>query len=101
MGKRDDNLFNSFRMTVEEAKAYNDLQDDLEQYGSNCGGVYPSPWIDYGVDEPLPEPSAIDAAMMCSGCPAVESCFIYAKVAKPLHGVFGGVKFRNGKEKWR
>jgi hypothetical protein len=100
MSKKDDGLFNGWLMNSNAADAFKDLNDDLFVEEGLCVGVTPSPWVDYGDDgDPFPEPSAVEAVMMCSGCPVVESCFIYAKQSKQVHGVWGGVKFRNGKEK--
>ena len=100
MAKKDDNLFNAWVMKPDVADTYNALQDELEEFSGNCVGVTPSPWSDYGdEDEPFAEPSAVEAVMMCGGCPVVEACFMYAKQSRQSHGVWGGVKFRNGKEK--
>lgn len=103
MGKNDEGLFSAWVMNADESDAYKNLQDELEEFGGNCLGVSPSPWTDYSNDaadeEPFPEPSAVEAVMMCAGCPVVEACFVYAKQSKQSHGVWGGVKFRNGKEK--
>jgi len=103
MAKKDDGLFNAWVMKPDTADAYNTLQDELEEFGGNCVDVTPSPWIDYSNDaadgEPFPEPSAVEAVMMCAGCPVVEACFAYAKESKQSYGIWGGVKFRNGKEK--
>lgn len=80
--------------------AHDELLDDMSELGANCLGIIPSPWMDYGdEDEPFAEPSAVDAVMMCSGCPVIESCFMYARLSKPIHGVWGGVKWRNRREK--
>ena len=100
MAKKDDGLFNGWSMNPDATEAFKDLNDDLGVEKGLCVGVTPSPWVDYGdEDDPFTEPSAVEAVMMCSGCPVVESCFIYAKQSKQVHGVWGGVKFRNGKEK--
>lgn len=100
MGKKDAGLFTAWVMNADSTVAFNELNEDLVADKGLCVDVTPSPWMDYGdEDEPFPEPSAVDAAMMCSGCPVVESCFAFAKQSKQLHGVWGGVKFRNGKER--
>jgi hypothetical protein len=100
MVKRDDSLFNGWFMNSSASEKFSELNEDLRADKGLCVDVTPSPWIDYGgEDEPFAEPSAIDAVMMCSGCPVVESCFAYAKASKQVHGVWGGVKFRNGKER--
>lgn len=100
MAKKDDGLFNGWRMSDDAVVTFDDLNDELEEFGGNCVGVTPSPWVDYGdEDEPFAEPSAVEAVMMCGGCPVAEACFIYAKQSRQSHGVWGGVKFRNGKEK--
>lgn len=98
----EDSLFNGWRLSDEELEAHVELLDDVEQYGSNCANVVPSPWTDYGDDgEPFQEPNGIDAAMMCSGCPIIESCFEFAKINRPVHGVWGGIKWRNGRSNVR
>lgn len=100
MAKSDDGLFSGWVMKPDAVDAYTSLQEELEEFGGNCVDVAPSPWVDYGdEDEPFAEPSAVEAVMMCAGCPVVEACFIYAKESKQAHGVWGGVKFRNGREK--
>lgn len=104
MAKKDDGLFSAWVMPQNAVDAYAELQEDLAEFGGNCVDVIPSPWVDYGngyadEKEAFPEPSAVEAIMMCGGCPVIESCFAYAKVSKQSHGVWGGVKFRNGREK--
>jgi len=100
MAKKDDGLFNGWTMNPNATEAFAELNEDLALEKGLCVGVTPSPWIDYGdEDEPFAEPSAVEAVMMCGGCPVVESCFAYAKQSKQVHGVWGGVKFRNGKER--
>lgn len=85
----------TFAMNAEQARAYSELMDDMEEQGANCLDQLPSPWQDYGDDDSaFPEPSAVEAVVMCSGCPVVEGCFEYAKIGKQNHGVWGGIKFR-------
>ena len=93
---RNDNALPLFAMNADQNVAYTELMDDVVAEGANCLDITPSPWVDYGdEDDPFPEPSSVDAAVMCSGCPVVEGCFIFAKTFRPTHGVWGGVKFRH------
>lgn len=89
----------SFRLPDDVQKVYNEFQDDVAEYGSNCDQDLPSPWVDYGdEDSPFREPSAVDAMVLCSGCPVFNSCAEFAAAHKPKHGVWAGIKWRNGRE---
>jgi len=100
MSKRDDGLVNAWLMNPTVAKSFAELNEDLALEKGLCVDITPSPWVDYGDEgDEFAEPSAVDAVMMCGGCPVVESCFAYAKASRQVHGVWGGVKFRNGKER--
>jgi hypothetical protein len=90
------------RLSGDEQAAYTDFQNQVELYGSNCADSIPSPWVDYGDDdEPFREPSAVDAMTLCSGCPVFNDCAIFAAHHRPKHGVWAGIKWRNGREsKW-
>ena len=95
MAKKDDAVSALWRMDTDQKLLLNELMDDMTEFGANCVEVLPSPWTDYGdEDEPFAEPSASEAAMLCAGCPVVESCFDFANKYRPTHGGWGGVKFR-------
>lgn len=99
---RQDRFFAFAYSDVDVATAYAELHEDISRQGANCFGVTPSPFVDYGdegEDEPFVTPTAVEAVTMCSGCPVVEGCFLYAKLYKPKHGVWGGVLWRNGRGK--
>lgn len=93
---RNDNALPTFAMSTEQNEAYTELMDDIVELGANCVDQLPSPWVDYGEEgDPFLEPSSVYAVVMCSGCPVVEGCFVFAKTFRPTHGVWGGVKFRH------
>jgi hypothetical protein len=76
-----------------EAKAYEDLMDLLTEHGSDirCTEVpdafYPEPLPSGGKAEYF---DLAGAQKMCSECPAIKTCALYAILANETEGIWGG-----------
>lgn len=95
--------WNYLRLDPTEQAAYDRLQDALEEKGSHCENIVPSPWMDYdmdgslndGFDAPYEKPSRVEAGQMCDGCPIFSECEMFANVSRPVHGVWAGKMWFN------
>lgn len=74
-------------------RAIEDFEQAQEDVDGFCKGK-PEKWMDYEDED---EPSKEEAAQMCDGCPLQKACANFAIAARMPHGVWGGIRIRDGK----
>jgi len=90
---KDESALKYLQLTKRAERAAETLQKKLGDDTPLCEDN-PGPYIDYAEGE---EPSAIEAYLMCKGCPVLLECARFATAYKPPVGVWGGEVYIDGK----
>lgn len=88
-----DNALNYIRLGKRAERASAALHKKLDTQEPLCVDD-PSAYVDYPEDDP---PTAMEAYLMCQGCPVLLECARFATAYKPAVGVWGGEVYRNGR----
>lgn len=77
-------------------KAIDDFEAAQDAVDGKCKGD-PGPWMDWDEEDDDQVPTAEEAQALCAGCPLAKSCANFAIAGRMSHGVWGGIRVRNGK----